>query len=67
MNLFLLLISNHTYSSPSNLYDKAEEVRDDLVTALQSINNTRFYIKSELPYCSKTEMSVLEKVQMKHL
>lgn len=41
-----------------------EEIRDDLVTSLQCITNARFYIRLfELPYCSKAEMAVLEKVQ----
>lgn len=40
----------------------AEEVRDDLITALQFLANAKFYIQHEFPYCTKQEMTIMTKV-----
>ncbi|CAG7727064.1 unnamed protein product [Allacma fusca] len=42
-------------------YETGEDIRDDLVNAIQCLTNAKFYLHVELPYCSPAEISVLEK------
>ncbi|CAL8097118.1 unnamed protein product [Orchesella dallaii] len=44
-----------------NQYEIAEEVRDELITALQFLANGKFYIQHEFPYCTKQEITILTK------
>ena len=45
-------------------YEIGEEIRDGLVTVWQALENVKFYLGQDLPYCTDTELATLQKVKV---